>query len=119
MRYFIFYGEVKMKVYNAYEYYYEFGHGGDAERHHIGTYATKKAMLKEVMKKVEDRAYEVANFTVDEDTTEEEIKKLTEKVKKFIEDGKKDLNWDFNELYYEDENLEGTVGIEVIVKDIK
>lgn len=119
MRYFIFYGEVKMKVYNAYKYYYEFGHGGDAERHHIGTYATKKAMLKEVMKKVEERAYEVANFTVDEDTTEEEIKKLTEKVKKFIEDGKKDLDWDFNELYYEDENLQGTVGIEVIVKDVK
>lgn len=108
-----------MKVYNAYKYYYEFGHGGDAERHHIGTYATKKAMLKEVMKKVEDRAYEVANFTVDEDTTQEEIKELTEKVKKFIEDGKKDLDWDFNELYYEDENLQGTVGIEVVVKDIK
>ena len=76
-------------------------------------------MLKEVMEKVERRAYEVANFTVDEDTTQEEIKELTEKVKKFIEDGKKDLDWDFNELYYEDENLQGTVGIEVVVKDIK
>jgi len=108
-----------MKVYNAYEYYYEYGHGGDAERQHIGTYATKKAMLKEVMENVKDRAYEVVNFTVDEDTTAEEIKELTEKVKKFIEDGKKSLYWDFNELYYEDENLEGTVGIEVVVKDIK
>jgi hypothetical protein len=108
-----------MKVYNAYEYYYEYGHGGDAERQHIGTYATKKAMLKEVMENVKDRAYEVVNFTVDEDTTEEEIKKLTEKVKKFIKDGKKNLDWDFNELYYEDENLQGTVGIEVVVKDIK
>lgn len=119
MRYFIFYGEVKMKVYNAYEYDYEFGHGGDAERYHIGTYTTEEAMLKEVMKNVEDRAYEVANFTVDEDATEEEIKEHIEKVKKFIEDGKKNLDWDFNKLYYEDENLEGTVGIEVIVKDIK
>ena len=36
-----------MKVYNAYEYFYEFGHGGDAEKHHIGTYATEEAMLKE------------------------------------------------------------------------
>lgn len=108
-----------MKVYNVYKYYYVFGHGGDAEKQHIGTYATKKAMLKEVMEKVKDRAFEVANYTVEENMTSEELEKLTEKVKKFIEDGKKDLDWDFNELYYEDESLQGTVGIEVVVKDIK
>ena len=108
-----------MKVYNVYKYYYVFGHGGDAEKQHIGTYATKKAMLKEVMEKVKDRAFEVANYTVEENMTSEELEKLTEKVKKFIEDGKKDLDWDFNELYYEDESLQGTVGIEVVVKNIK
>jgi hypothetical protein len=108
-----------MKVYNVYKYYYVFGHGGDAEKQHIGTYATKKAMLKDVMEQVEDRAYEVVNFTVDKNTTEEEIKKLTKKVEKFIKDGKKDLDWDFNELYYEDGSLQGTVGIEVVAKDIK
>lgn len=108
-----------MKVYNVYKYYYVFGHGGDAEKQYIGTYATKKAMLKEVMEKVKDRAFEVANYTVEENMTSEELEKLTEKVKKFIEDGKKDLDWDFNELYYEDESLQGTVGIEVVVKNIK
>ena len=108
-----------MRVYNVYKYYYVYGHGGDAEKQHIGTYATKKAMLKEVMEKVKDRAFEVANYTVEENMTSEELEKLTEKVKKFIEDGKKDLDWDFNELYYEDESLQGTVGIEVVVKDIK
>lgn len=45
-----------MKVYNAYEYFYEFGHGGDAEKRHIGTYTTEEAMLKEVMDKVEKKS---------------------------------------------------------------
>ena len=105
-----------MKVYNAYEYFYEFGHGGDAERHHIGTYATKKAMLKEVMDQVEERAWEIYHCQARYLKTEKERDEFATKVEKFINEGKKDLDWDFNEL---EEDLQGVVGIEVVAKDIK
>ena len=105
-----------MKVYNAYEYFYEFGHGGDAEKHHIGTYATEEAMFKEVMDKVEGRAWEIYYCQVRHLKTKKECDELAEKVEKLINEGKKDLDWDFNEL---NEDLQGVVGIEVIVKDIK
>lgn len=105
-----------MKVYNAYEYFYEFGHGGDAERHHIGTYATKKAMLKEVMDQVEERAWEIYDHQIRYLKTEKECDELAEKVEKLIKEGKKDLDWDFNEL---DDDLQGVVGIEVVTKEIK
>ena len=105
-----------MKVYNAYEYFYEFGHGGDAEKHHIGTYATEEAMLKEVMDKVEENAWEIYHCQARYLKTEKERDELAEKVEKFINEGKKGLDWDFNEL---DEDLQGVVGIEVVEKDIK
>lgn len=105
-----------MKVYNAYEYFYEFGHGGDAERHHIGTYATKKAMLKEVMDQVEERAWEIYDCQSRYLETEKECDEFAAKVEKFINEGKKDLDWDFNEL---DDDLQGIVGIEVKADKIK
>lgn len=105
-----------MKVYNAYEYFYEFGHGGDAERHHIGTYATKKAMLKEVIDQVEERAWEIYHCQARHLKTEKERDELAAKVEKLINEGKKDLDWDFNEL---DDDLQGVVGIEVVTKEIK
>lgn len=105
-----------MKVYNAYEYFYEFGHGGDAEKHHIGTYATEEAMLKEVMYQVEERAWEIYDCQIRHLKTKKERDELAVKVEKLINEGKKDLDWDFNEL---DEDLQGVVGIEVVTKDIK
>lgn len=105
-----------MKIYNAYEYFYEFGHGGDAEKHHIGTYATKEAMLKEVIDQVEEHAWEIYHCQARHLKTEKERDELAEKVEKLINEGKKDLDWDFNEL---DDDLQGVVGIEVVEKDIK
>lgn len=105
-----------MKVYNVYEYFYEFGHGGDAEKHHIGTYATEEAMLKEVMDRVEARAWEIYDCPIRHLKTKKERDELAVKVEKLINEGKKDLDWDFNEL---DDDLQGVVGIEVVAKDIK